>query len=582
MPPLPQFRPALLAALFACLTCLPVLSQAAFVADSLESLRSRRRADLPTSPTLATAQTEVRYTATQIEEILRRARSAWRHYRQMRKQLGTADSHEQALAQRAVALRARVRAVDRLLATEKRQPTREGPQTVITALNSLDRATAAVEYDLDRIALRTAQETLLPPNQPFCLCVAPAFARIPPAGPTPCRPATKVDMTLAAGEAEGFQLVVVPYWERLEGVRVEVGNLFRRDSIDRLGPEQVRLWLTASAATSPTLGREMLYPDPLTPARPFDLPASASQAILVDIRAQRDQPPGLYEGHIMVRANNLRPMTVSLHIRVRPFALPDDTSRVAFQVGNEFLQTRLATTQSSHLARTWEQFLAPFALGLCRESAPGESTNPWLPLRATYALPPAEAPSADPYSLAAPTSLAYRQAGWAAWQADRNRPSRAPQRLVSGWVSLDPPPRESAEPPDAPIVRCRWSPEEWANPPGLIYLNHLGRPEPTLRLVAIRDGIEDYRYLELLAHRLAEAKRLKTARWWKRRRWERLLPIDPKLCDPTQNSLELGAKLLLRREAIAAAIEQIQRLGHENPHAASNSSARSITSGQQQ
>lgn len=576
-----QFRSAFLTVLLTTFAWPPALAEAAVVTESWESLLRRSR-ETPISTALAPQQPEVRYTAAQIEAISRRARNAWRSYVHLRPQLGAGDSHEQALVRRAVVLRARARAVERLLADEKRQPTKEGPQTIALALTSLDRATAVVEYDLDRIALRIAQEALLPANQPFCVCVAPASARIPPAGPTPCQPATEASLTLAAGEAEGFQLVVVPYWKWLKGVRVEVGDLFRRDAIDRLRPDQVRLWLAASAASRPTLGREILWPDPLTPARPFDLPATASQAILVDIGARRDQPPGLYEGHLTVKANNLRPMTISLRILIRAFTLPDDRPKVVFRAKNDFLQTRLAAPPPSHLVQTWERFLAPLALGLYRQSDPANSTAQWLPLQGAYGLLPAETLSADPYSPAAPTALAYRQAGWAAWEADRRGKSKAQHRLVSGWVSLGPSAPVSAESSLVPIVRTRWSPEKRINPPGLIYLNHLGKPEPTLRLLALRDGIEDYRYLELLAHHLTEANRLKTAGWWKRRKWKRLLRIDPKLCDPTQNSLELASKLLRRRDAIADAIEEIRRRRHTNPHTTNNSSARSITSSQQQ
>jgi len=94
----------------------------------------------------------------------------------------------------------------------------------------------------------------------------------------------------------------------------------------------------------------------------------------------------------------------------------------------------------------------------------------------------------------------------------------------------------------------------------LIYLNHAGESEPTLRLIVLRDGIEDYQYLDLLARRLDEVKQRKAAGWWKRRKWAGLLRVESKLCDPSRISADLVSKLLARREDVAAAIEEMGRL----------------------
>jgi hypothetical protein len=532
---------------------------AAAGASPFESIRPRRPREAPTSPSLFTLRPDVRYTAAQIEAVLSRARNAWRNYLQLRPQLRTIDSREQAFAQKAAALRAMTRAVERLLANEKQSPTKEGVQTVADALTSLDHATIAVEYDCDRISLRIAQESLLPPDQPFCVCLAPAFARISPVGPTACPPATEIAISLAAGEAESFQLVIVPYWQRLNGVRIEVGDLFRRDSIDRFRPDQIRLWLAESVATTPTLGRTQFWADPLSPLRPFDLPATVSQTILVDIRARKEQPAGLYEGHLTIRPENARPTSITLQIVVRSFALPEGVPEVAFRAKNESVQAQLAASPLSRFAREWQVFLAGRGLGLYRQSGPGDPAAGWLPWLSEQALPSSETPTGDPKLPALVSCLAYRQAAWAAWNEQHRRDSGVRRWIVNGWVSLDLSTSEPAKRSTGPLVRNQWTGKASDNPPGLIYMNSRGEPEPTIRLIALRDGIEDFRYFDLLARKIAEAKDRNAAGWWKQRRWKRLLNLGSKLGDPKQASLDIAVKMLERREAVAKAIEQAQR-----------------------
>jgi hypothetical protein len=546
-------------------------SYAATVADSLNSPPTRtRRPTKPTSTTLFDLHPEVRYTAAQVDTILDRADKAWRGYFRLRPLLRAGDAREQAFAHRAVVLRARAGAMERLLADEKRNPTREGPQTITDGLTSLDRSTAAVEYDLDRISLRIKQEAVLPPGLPFCVCIAPAFVRISPTGPTNCPPATKPTLTLAAGEAESFQLIVVPYWDRLERVRVRVSDLFRRNSIDRFGPDQVKLWLVESVATTSTVGRGQFWPDPLAPPRPFDLPATASQAILVDIRARRDQPAGAYTGTLTVRTDNFGTFTLPLEVDVHAFALPEgplpdvenQTLRpaVAFRARNDFLQARLAVPGPSIFVRLWQEFLGAYGLALYRQAGPGDSAAGWLPWLGEGTFPPGAARLQDPYSPTAPTAFAFRQAAWAAWKQQSGNPAAEHRWLVNGWVSLDPSTSQPAGTGAPPLVRNRWLPGQSLHPPGLIYLNHAGESEPTLRLITLRDGIEDYQYLDHLARQLDEVKKRKAAGWWKRRKWANLLRVDSKLCDPSRISAELASKILSRREEIAAAIEETQRL----------------------
>jgi hypothetical protein len=366
---------------------------------------------------------------------------------------------------------------------------------------------------------------------------------------------------MAQGEAESFQLVVVPFWTDLENVRIEVGKIFRREGIDRFDPEQVRVWLVQSVASSGTIGAQY-SPDPLMPFRSFNLPAAYSQSILITVRARSDQPPGVYDGKITVSSEEHGSIAVSLRLLVRSFAIPDDRPVVTFRAVNEALQGALSMPKSSRTVETWNRFLAPFRLHV-HTASEGVIARPWLEGNVSTLM---AAPAGDAYSFDAPTALAYRAAGWAAWDKRQAASGPAPW-LVRGWVSVDAFESTPAGAGGAPRVRNRWPESRAGHPPGMVYLNRMGEPDPTLRLVALRDGIEDFACLDVLARLLDRATRRKAVGWWTRRRCNKLLEIDSDLVDPERIAPGDASELLERREKVAEAIENLrERLGHGLPN----------------
>jgi len=523
-------------------------------------LRQLAAKQAATSPPAATKVPEIPYTAARIAAILGRAKATLRAYGKIRRSLRPDDPHEHTLAVRAESLSYKLRAVAEILKQEKRRPTRKGAETIRLALDALDRATAAVEYDIDRVRLRKLQETLLPPHQPFCVCWAPAFLRIPPTGPTKAKPVRQTSLTLARGEAESFQLVIVPYWEPLKKIRVSVGDLFRRNGVEKIAAKQIRLWLVESVATSPTVGRPQLWPDPLGALRPFDLPATVSQALLVNVYATKDQRPGLYEGRIRIAPENARRTDIAVSVKVLPFTLPAAGPAVAFRPRNEYIRNRFAAPPPNAFASKWASFLRGFGLIPYRGFGPYDRADGWEEWISDYPGGWAEGQTAPPpCSAAAPTALAFRKAGWAAWESDRPR-ARSPRRIVNAWVSIDPATPPPGNNRTAPFIRTRWSPEKSPHPPGIVFVTPGGEPQPTLRLIALRDGIEDYRLLSLFARRYAKAKSARLGNWWDRRRWRKLLRINRLLVDPDRIAPETGTALLERRDEIARAILAIENL----------------------
>lgn len=517
----------------------------------------------PTTLPLQIAAPRIQYTAGQIEQILGRARSAWDAYLALRPKLYREDARAQDYANRAYSMWLRKQALEKIIASERRNPTRNGPQILSDGLTSLDLAVARLEYEHDRLSLRLAQEQVLPPGQPFCLCVADAASRIPPAGPTLCPPAGGVGLSLARGEAESFQVVIVPYWEPLGNVQIRLGPFYRRGGIEALDSGQFRLWLVESVATSSPLGRAGLWPDPLTPLRPLDIPATASQSVLVDVCAPREQPAGVYEGTLTVGAAGITSLALAVEIRVRSFALPHDPAgAIAFRARNDYFQEQFAADRSPFFIRTWESFLADFGLHLYRQSGLDDAAEGWLPWVGEAPPLPVESLSRDPYSIGAPTAIAFRQAGWAGWNLERRTPEPPRRWLVNGWISLDPaaPPHPAGALFTAPHVRQFWEPEKTPIPPGVIWVNSKGEPEPTLRLVALRDGIEDFRYLQTLAAGIREVEKRRAASWWARRRWQRLLSVPSGFADPNRLEWRRIPELYARRDAVAEAIEAAQSI----------------------
>jgi len=506
---------------------------------------------------IASATLPVAYTEAQVATILGRAHAAYDGYRAVRSRLRAHDSREQAFAQRATAFQHRLHAVERLIADEKKKPTYGGQQAIGEALTWLDRGALLVEYDLQRVRLRAAQEAVAP-NRSFGVVLAPGGARQSPTGAIAWPPAGEVALALAAGEAESFQIVIIPFWEPLTGVKVAVSDLYHEEALDRIAASRIQTWLVETVITSQTVGREVLCADPLTPARPFDVPATATQAVLIDLRAHPHQAAGPYEGAITITAEGaLEPIKLPLHVTVWDFSIAEAMPAVAFWAQNDYLQASFAGEQPTQFIRDWQAFLAPFGLRLYRPQTTTDSATGWSGWHTAAPMPGAGLTGRDPFALEMPTAIEYRRVGWARWaQEGIVPPAAGPQWLVRGWITIDAAGYRPGDPPAAPLVRQGRPAEGPVEPPGLVYLTRASQPQPTVSLLALRDGIEDYAYCRSLARCLAKARQDGSAGWFTRRRWGKLLDLAPALTDLQRPVADGGALLAERRAAIARALEE--------------------------
>ena len=82
---------------------------------------------------------------------------------------------------------------------------------------------------------------------------------------------------------------------------------------------------------------EMWLPDPLLPARPFAVPANATQGVWVTVTAARDAEPGTYRGEATLTLDGAT-ARVPLSVTVFGFALPETFGlRTAFSLMDNFL-----------------------------------------------------------------------------------------------------------------------------------------------------------------------------------------------------------------------------------------------------
>ena len=65
------------------------------------------------------------------------------------------------------------------------------------------------------------------------------------------------------------------------------------------------------------------WPDPLLPARPFDVQAGQVQPVWVNVHVPADAPPGLYRGPVIVRPAGAAEQSIVLEVRVWNFAVPE-------------------------------------------------------------------------------------------------------------------------------------------------------------------------------------------------------------------------------------------------------------------
>ena len=138
------------------------------------------------------------------------------------------------------------------------------------------------------------------------------------------------EMAMARNEFEGFQVMVYPLAGQLKGVTFECGDL--------LGPggakipaadityncqEAVRMHPNGKTTDWYFHGKRFWISDPLSDARPLDLPRHVSTPFWFNVRTRPQTSPGTYKGTITVKPAGAPPRKLKLTVKVWNYKIPE-------------------------------------------------------------------------------------------------------------------------------------------------------------------------------------------------------------------------------------------------------------------
>ena len=155
----------------------------------------------------------------------------------------------------------------------------------------------------------------------------------------------RVEIAAARNEYEPFQIVVIPFWKDLEGVRLQFSDLVCEAQQSRIGKENISEnvvaylepplyerqgtynWIYQPSWTWPRLDPYPRdgWPDILLNRKACDVEKGRIQPLWVTVFVPEGTAPGVYEGKATVRAANARSSELEVSLRVWDFTLPEET-----------------------------------------------------------------------------------------------------------------------------------------------------------------------------------------------------------------------------------------------------------------
>jgi hypothetical protein len=156
--------------------------------------------------------------------------------------------------------------------------------------------------------------------------VADSFTRVFQDDVPPERASRQVNLEMARGEYESFQICLR---STIDLSRVDVMPSGLRSSAYNLSSDLIDwyrvgyVWVETPFAHpfSPRRSSEW-WPDPLLPAREFKLESGITQPLWFTVRIPPDTPPGDYAGHVAVSVDGESAISVPTSIRVHSVVIP--------------------------------------------------------------------------------------------------------------------------------------------------------------------------------------------------------------------------------------------------------------------
>ncbi|MFP4055994.1 MAG: glycoside hydrolase domain-containing protein [Candidatus Brocadiia bacterium] len=139
------------------------------------------------------------------------------------------------------------------------------------------------------------------------------------------------EMAMARNETEGFQVLVYPLAAPLEDVTFAWSDLAEPQSGATIPRADIacfcqevfpRLHENGKIGDWYFHGHNFAMPDPLTPARPRDLPLHMATPFWFNVRTRPDTRPGTYAGTLTVRPANAPARTLRLTVTVWDYQIP--------------------------------------------------------------------------------------------------------------------------------------------------------------------------------------------------------------------------------------------------------------------
>jgi hypothetical protein len=139
------------------------------------------------------------------------------------------------------------------------------------------------------------------------------------------------EMAMAANEFEGFQVLVYPMIEPLKGVSFEWTDLLDKDTGAKIPKEDIECRLPEVVKLHENMkikdwyfhGKNFEAPDPLTTARPADLPVHMSTPFWFTVHTRPATKAGTYRGRITVKPTNAPPRELELTVKVWNYKVPE-------------------------------------------------------------------------------------------------------------------------------------------------------------------------------------------------------------------------------------------------------------------
>jgi len=183
---------------------------------------------------------------------------------------------------------------------------------------------AALEIQISTYAT-LAEKGVVSKALPFGVAIVDNMSKVKRGEALPGPVGSEVSLAACRNEHEGFQVVVCPFRERLNGLRLRPGPL-RHTNGALIPASQIRYFVVGYLGLpfgAPAEEVTEWCPDPLLPGEPIDVEGRGLRVFWADVHVPADAPAGDYRGEVAVTAGSSAEVLVPIELHVYDFALPD-------------------------------------------------------------------------------------------------------------------------------------------------------------------------------------------------------------------------------------------------------------------